>query len=56
MDRGTETFKGMCFVEFGEPEALNAALQMNGRDNDGRPMKIDWRLCVGVGVCGGGGG
>eukprot|EP00277_Geminigera_cryophila_P044131 CAMPEP_0173089096 /NCGR_PEP_ID=MMETSP1102-20130122/25583_1 /TAXON_ID=49646 /ORGANISM="Geminigera sp., Strain Caron Lab Isolate" /LENGTH=490 /DNA_ID=CAMNT_0013972639 /DNA_START=8 /DNA_END=1477 /DNA_ORIENTATION=- len=42
MDRGTETFKGMCFVEFAEAEALNAALQMHGRDNDGRPMKIDW--------------
>ena len=30
MDRGTEAFKGMCFVEFAEAEALSAALQMNG--------------------------
>lgn len=35
-------FKGIAFVEFKEGDAAAAALKMNGRDNDGRVLKVDW--------------
>jgi RNA recognition motif-containing protein len=69
-DDGPPTFKGVAFVQFRETEAVDAALRMDGRDNDGRPMKIDWtdgldaalnkkkaeRRAAGGGRGGGGGG
>ena len=41
-DGGPPAFKGVAFVQFRETEAVDAALRMDGRDNEGRPMKIDW--------------
>ncbi|MGJ3493899.1 splicing factor, CC1-like family [Piscirickettsia salmonis] len=39
-DRDTGRSKGFAFVEFDEKEAAEAALELDGKDNGGRPMKV----------------
>ena len=40
-DRETDEFKGFGYVEFRDRESLNAALQRDGSDVQGRNVKID---------------
>jgi len=39
-DRETGRSKGFGFVEFEEEDALQSALELNGQDLDGRPLKV----------------
>lgn len=39
-DRETDRLKGFGFVEFETNEQANAALEMNGEEFQGRPLKV----------------
>ena len=39
-DRETNRLKGFGFVEFEEASQANAALEMNGQEFEGRPLKV----------------
>lgn len=41
MDRNSGRSRGFGFVEFATVEAANACVALNGKDIDGRPVKID---------------
>ncbi|KAI0052652.1 RNA-binding domain-containing protein, partial [Auriscalpium vulgare] len=41
MDRNTGKSRGFGYVEFTTPEAVEAALLLNGKEIDGRPVNID---------------
>jgi len=40
MDRETGRPKGFCFIEFATDDQANSALELNGKDLDGRPLKV----------------
>ncbi len=40
-DRETGRFRGFCFVEMEDAEAKAAIETLNGRDMDGRPLKVN---------------
>lgn len=59
-DRVTGEFKGFAFITYETEEGANAALEVNGRDFGGRPMKVniareEEKRSFGGGRSGGGG-
>lgn len=40
-DRNTKRLKGFGFVEFATPEAAKAALEMNGKELQGRTLVVN---------------
>jgi len=55
-DRDTGRSKGFAFVTFENEDAVQAALQLNGSEFQGRQIKIDVAKDTGTGTGGGGGG
>ncbi len=41
MDHETGRCKGFCHIEFDAPESAKKAIQLNGQELDGRPVKLD---------------
>lgn len=57
LDRVTGQSRGFCFVDMGTPEAAQKAIQdMNGRDLEGRALRVDIAEERRSGGGGGGGG
>ncbi len=44
MDRETGRPKGFAFITFASPQAAEKALEQNGRDLGGRPLKVNMAL------------
>ena len=40
-DRDTGRFRGFAFIEMEDAAALSAINGLNGKDVDGRPLKVD---------------
>ncbi|KAI0029683.1 hypothetical protein K488DRAFT_26712, partial [Vararia minispora EC-137] len=41
MDRNTGRSRGFGYVDFATPEAAERAIELNGKEIDGRPIKVD---------------
>ena len=56
MDRETGRPKGFAFITFASQQAAENALELNGRDLGGRPLKVNMAMEREGGRSGGGGG
>jgi cold-inducible RNA-binding protein len=56
MDRETGRPKGFAFITFASQQAAENALELNGRDLNGRPLKVNMAMEREGGRTGGGGG
>jgi len=56
MDRETGRPKGFAFITFAAQQAAENALELNGRDLGGRPLKVNMAMEREGGRTGGGGG